>query len=58
MKTFDKANADLSRKIINATMTVFLAVANAPQFAPTARKFHYQFNLRDFSRIVENIMLA
>jgi dynein heavy chain len=58
LKTFDKGNADLSRKIINATMTVFLGVANAPQFAPTARKFHYQFNLRDFSRIVENIMLA
>jgi dynein heavy chain len=58
LRTFDKGNADLSRRIINATMTVFLSVANAPQFAPTARKFHYQFNLRDFSRIVENIMLA
>jgi len=58
LRTFDKANADLSRKIIEATMTVFLAVASAPQFAPTARKFHYQFNLRDFSRIIENIMLA
>jgi dynein heavy chain len=58
LRTFDKANADLSRRIINATMTVFLGVANAPQFAPTARKFHYQFNLRDFARIVENIMLA
>jgi dynein heavy chain len=41
LKSFDKANADLSRKIIDATMTVFLAVANSPQFAPTARKFHY-----------------
>jgi len=58
MKTFDKANAELSKKIIEATMTVFLAVANSPQFAPTAKKFHYQFNLRDFSRIVENLTLA
>jgi len=58
LRTFDKANADLSRRIINATMTVFLSVANAPQFAPTAKKFHYQFNLRDFARIVENMMLA
>lgn len=23
---------------------------------PTARKFHYQFNLRDFTKIVQNIM--
>jgi dynein heavy chain len=58
MKHFDKANVDLCKKIINATMTVFLSIANSPQFAPTAKKFHYQFNLRDFSKIVENIMLS
>jgi len=23
---------------------------------PTARKFHYQFNLRDFTKIIQNIM--
>jgi dynein heavy chain len=39
-------------------MNVFLAIAMSPQFMPTAKKFHYQFNLRDFSRIVQNIMLA
>lgn len=58
LRTFDKANSDLARKFINATMTVFLSIANSPQFAPTAKKFHYQFNLRDFSRIVENMMLS
>jgi len=58
MRTFDKQNHELARKIVNATMTVFLGVANAPQFAPTAKKFHYQFNLRDFSKIIENMMLT
>lgn len=41
MKTFDKANQDLVPRIINATMSVFLGIANSPQFMPTARKFHY-----------------
>lgn len=39
-------------------MTVFLAIANNAQFMPTARKFHYQFNLRDFSKIIQNLTLA
>lgn len=25
---------------------------------PTARKFHYQFNMRDFAKIIQNVMLA
>ena len=58
MESFDKASQDLCPKLINATMAVFLAVANSPQFAPTAIKFHYQFNLRDMARIVQNLLLA
>lgn len=37
----DKQCSDLAPKIVNATMNVFLAIANSAQFAPTAIKFHY-----------------
>jgi len=56
--TFEKSVADLTGKLVGATMTVFLGIATSPQFMPTARKFHYQFNLRDFSAIIQNLMLA
>lgn len=44
--------------MINATCDVFNQIATVPQFMPSARKFHYQFNLRDFARIVQNMMSA
>lgn len=56
--TFDPACAALTPRIIAATMSVFLSIATSPQYMPTAKKFHYQFNLRDFSKIVQNVMLA
>lgn len=56
--TFEKSVAELTGKLVGATTTVFWGVATSPQFMPTARKFHYQFNLRDFSKIVQNLMLA
>jgi dynein heavy chain len=58
MENFDKPNIDICPKLINATMSVFLAIATSAQFMPTARKFHYQFNLRDFSKVVQKSMLA
>ena len=33
-------------------------MANSPQFMPTAMKFHYQFNMRDFANIIENLLLT
>jgi hypothetical protein len=52
MEPFDKSFKDLPLRIVNATMNVFLSIATNAQFMPTARKFHYQFNLRDFSKII------
>jgi len=59
MKTgFDKIVEDLCPRIINATMVVFSQIAKSPQFMPTAQKFHYQFNLRDFANIIQNMLLS
>lgn len=55
---FDQACSNVAPKIVNATLTVFNSIALSPQFAPTAIKFHYQFNMRDVAKIVQNIMLA
>jgi hypothetical protein len=56
MNTFDKQCSDLAPRIVQATMGVFMTMANSPQFMPTAQKFHYQFNLRDFAKIIQNIL--
>jgi len=58
LSAFDKSISDLTSKLVSATTTVFWGVASAAQLMPTARKFHYQFNLRDFSKIIQNLMLA
>ena len=53
---FDEKIQALTPRLINATQKVFLDMSKNPKFAPTARKFHYQFNMRDFAKIVQNIM--
>ena len=58
LATFDTPNQNWGPKIIAATATVFSNLANSPQFMPTAMKFHYQFNMRDFANIVENLLLS
>jgi dynein heavy chain len=58
MKSFDSSYKGYDTKIISATTAIFNSIALSPQFSPTARKFHYQFNLRDFTKIIQNLLLA
>ena len=55
---FDANISTLAPKFVEAITTVFNGIVKTPLFFPSAKKFHYQFNLRDFSKIVQNILLA
>jgi dynein heavy chain len=55
---FDAPCAAVAPKLVTATVNAFTGIALSPQFAPTAIKFHYQFNMRDVAKIIQNLMLA
>jgi dynein heavy chain len=58
LSTFDGPCQKVGPQIVSATAVVFASLANSPQFMPTAMKFHYQFNMRDFAKIIQNLTLA
>jgi len=47
-----------SEKFVSITCDLFNKILNNTQFAPTALKFHYLFNLREISRIFEGLLLS
>lgn len=58
LSNFDQSIAGLAPKFVEATTQVFNGIVLSSQFMPTAKKFHYQFNLRDFSKIVQSLLLT
>ena len=56
LNQFDTKISKLKDKVIDATLELFKLISANPEFAPSAKKFHYQFNLRDISRIIGGVM--
>lgn len=58
MESFDRTFNGYAKRIVDATSSVFNAMALSPQLMPTALKFHYQFNLRDIAKIIQSMTQA
>jgi len=56
-KGFGKDVVNIIDPLVNAANKVFQSVIKSPKFSPTARKFHYIYNLRDMSRIAEGLVM-
>ena len=56
---FDEKIADLAPKMIDATIHLFNRILkDNTRYSPTAKKFHYMFNLREISKVTEGLMFA
>ena len=43
---------------METTVMFFTKTIRNPQFSPSAKKFHYQFNFRELAKIIEGVMRA
>ena len=41
---------------MDATVMFFTRTIRNPQFSPSAKKFHYQFNFRELAKIIEGVL--
>lgn len=53
---FDDKIKNYSEKIMDSTVMFFTRTIRNPQFSPSAKKFHYQFNFRELAKIIEGVM--
>eukprot|EP00916_Digyalum_oweni_P021759 GHVL01036069.1.p1 GENE.GHVL01036069.1~~GHVL01036069.1.p1 ORF type:complete len:4080 (+),score=886.02 GHVL01036069.1:1188-12242(+) len=54
--TFDKPTQGLCDSIVKASIDCFQGILSQPAFLPSAKRFHYTFNLRDVSNVFQGIL--
>ncbi len=55
---FDKSFEQMADRIVDATVNIYLNLVRDTSFNPSAKKFHYQFNLRELSKVTEGVMMS
>ena len=53
---FEEKLKTYSDKILDATVMFFTRTIKNPQFSPSAKKFHYQFNFRELAKITSGLL--
>lgn len=53
---FEEKLKAFSPKLLDLTVYFFTRTIKNPQFSPTAKKFHYQFNFRELAKITSGIL--
>lgn len=55
---FDDSFSQMADKVVDSTVMLFSTLIKDTLFNPSAKKFHYQFNLRELSKVTEGVMQA
>lgn len=50
--------SNMADRIVDSTVSLYTSIVRDTLFNPSAKKFHYQFNLRELSKVAEGVMQA
>ena len=53
---FEEKLKQFADKVMDATVMFFTRTIKNPQFSPSAKKFHYQFNFRELAKITSGML--
>jgi dynein heavy chain len=48
----------MPKRLVDSTIKLYESLIRDTSFNPSAKKFHYQFNLRELSKVTEGVMMA